>query len=80
MKTNPSPLPDRFLRLEEVILLVGVRKTTLYDLIKSDEFPAPVKIRACSVWSELEVRHWMGRVADSHRTNAADCNSRIENK
>lgn len=47
----------------------GFSKTTLYELIKRGEFPAPVRITARAVgWIEAEVDAWMAqRVAASRR-------------
>jgi prophage regulatory protein len=39
----------RFLRLPDVITLVGMKRTAIYDRIKADTFPAPVQIGARAV-------------------------------
>ena len=77
MSNISTPIPIRFLRLGDVVALVAIRKTTLYALIKSGEFPAPVKIKSCSVWIEVEVRDWMQALAESHRSSIA-CSSGFE--
>lgn len=48
------------LRLDEVIQLTGLRKTTIYELQKLGEFPSRVKMTARAVgWIEEEVRSWI---------------------
>lgn len=36
----------RFLRLPDVIALVGIKRTMIYEHIKTGTFPAPVQIGA----------------------------------
>lgn len=38
--------PDRILRLPEVLAMVGIGRTLLYELVKSQQFPAPLKLSA----------------------------------
>ena len=49
----------RFLRLPEVVDLVGINKTTIYKFISEGHFPAPRKIGRVSVWLEHEVQDWI---------------------
>lgn len=54
------PPNDRFIRLKEVLTLVGLSRTSLYTRIKQGQFPAQIKLsRRCSVWSEHAVIEWM---------------------
>lgn len=48
---------DRLLRKEEVLLITGIKSpSTLYDMIRRGEFPAPLKLTARkSVWKCSEV-------------------------
>ena len=51
---------DRLLRLEEVLQIVGVSKSTLYDMIERLKFPRQVRIcRRSSGWWESEVYAWL---------------------
>lgn len=61
--------PDRIIRLPEVLDRVGVRKTTLYAMIKRAEFPAQIKLGRISGWSEREVQSWIDQ-QKSQRTAA----------
>lgn len=48
-----------FLRLPEVRLLTGLSKTSLYALIRENNFPAPVRLGPRAVaWVRSEVRQW----------------------
>lgn len=49
----------RFLRVDEVIQLTGVKQSTLYNKIAAGKFPKPVKLGPrMSVWDESEIRSW----------------------
>lgn len=50
----------RLLKIEAVCELVGLSRATVYRCIKDSEkpFPKPVKIGACSRWSERQVIDW----------------------
>lgn len=59
---SPSVLDHEFalLRLPEVELRTGLARSTLYRKIKSQEFPAPVRLGTrCSRWSSAAVRDWI---------------------
>ena len=50
----------RLMRLEEVLHLCGISKSTLNDLIAIGEFPKPVRISARAVgWRAWEVLAWL---------------------
>jgi len=38
------------LRIEGVLGLIPVSKSTLYRMIRDRQFPNPVKVRGCSCW------------------------------
>lgn len=60
--TNGQAIPaaHRFLRLPEVLQLVGLKKSTIYLYITKKQFPAPKKIgRRVSVWAAAEIYTWM---------------------
>lgn len=50
---------NRFMRVKEVMRIIGFGKTKLYELINSGRFPKPVKVGSSSVWPESEVNVWM---------------------
>ncbi len=64
-ETRPQPKHDRLLRLASVEALVGLKKSTLYALMKRNEFPRCVQITPrCVAWPESAVLQWVAdRVA-----------------
>lgn len=50
---------DRLIKIEDVMLQVGMGKTKIYDLIQFEEFPAPIKLGRYSRWSQLEIQDWI---------------------
>ncbi len=48
-----------FLRLPEVKELTGLSKTSIYELIRAKNFPAPVRLGPRAVaWVKSEIRQW----------------------
>lgn len=59
MLTKAAPADEtRFLRLPEVMNRVGLAKTKIYEMIKEEEFPAPIKLGRASVWPEVKIKAW----------------------
>ena len=56
----PSPPDDvSFLRLPDVKLVTGLSKSSLYALIRTESFPAPVRLGPRTVaWVRSEVKEW----------------------
>lgn len=62
---NSSDHPERFLKLEEVKLRVGLGKSMIYRLIQEGKFPAPYKLSSyASRWSDREIVAWIDDVKD----------------
>ena len=56
------------LRLPDVIARVGLRKTAIYDGVKSGTFPAPIHLgsRRCSAWPSDVIDAWIReRIAEA---------------
>lgn len=52
--------PYSYWRLPSMIRFMGLGKTTIYDLMRSDPtFPRPVKIGSATAWRSDEVIAWM---------------------
>ena len=52
--------PKKFLRLPDVIERTGYGRSTIYEMIKAGNFPAPVYLGPRAVaWLESEVDSWM---------------------
>lgn len=59
-KVSEGPL--RLIRLPMVISITGLPRSTLYQMIRSEEFPKSVMIGKRSVaWVESEVTEWITR-------------------
>lgn len=62
MQASPSKdaQPERLLRLNEVEMMVGLRKSSIYDLMRRGEFPAAVKLsRRAVCWSSSAIDRWI---------------------
>jgi len=44
------------LRLKQVLEIVPVAKSTIWQWVKDGKFPAPIKLSRCTFWKEEEVR------------------------
>ncbi|MDY0922685.1 AlpA family transcriptional regulator [Leclercia sp. CFBP8987] len=64
-----DPTQERFLRLPEVMHQCGLSRSTLYDLIARNAFPAQVSLGGKNVaWLQSEVTAWMAeRIAHRNR-------------
>lgn len=63
-QTSKTPL--KFIDLDEVIAKVRLGKTAIYDRIKVDAFPKPVKQgRRKSVWVEHEIDNYMTELMET---------------
>lgn len=55
-QSKPVVPRDRLIRLPEVENLMGVKKSTIYDMLKKGEFIKPIRFSARAVvWSEAAV-------------------------
>jgi len=54
---------ERLLRLPTVLEMVGLGKTTIYDMMKSGDFPKPRRVRNLSLWVESEVQGWIREIS-----------------
>ena len=52
---------DSLLTVKEVLDMVSLGKTKLYDMIQLEEFPEPIKLGSLSRWSLLEVQEWIAQ-------------------
>ncbi len=59
---------QRFLKISEVVDLVGVSRATIYRMIDSGAFPRPVRVSAMRVvWVKAEIDAWMRDMAEAPR-------------
>lgn len=52
-------LAPRLISLAEVMDRVALKRTSIYELIKTRDFPAPVKIQRASRWVDIEISGWI---------------------
>jgi prophage regulatory protein len=50
-----------FIRLPEVLARCGLGRTKLYELVKTDDFPGPVRIGRANLWDSQEIDLWRER-------------------
>ena len=51
---------DRFLKIKDVLHVVGLGRTTFLELVKENQFPAPFKLKNRSIllWSMRDIQQW----------------------
>jgi predicted DNA-binding transcriptional regulator AlpA len=61
MDTAANITGDRFVSMQDVLALTSIRsRSTIYALIKANEFPAPHPItEARRAWSYQEIQDWI---------------------
>jgi len=68
MHNQNIALDDPMLRIPDVVLQVGLKKSTIYDLIKKGEFPQPIRLGGrASGWLSSEIRDWKQRKIEESR-------------
>ena len=75
----PTSKPDEviFLRLPKVKALTGLSKSSLYDLIRANSFPAPVHLGPRTVaWVSSEVKQWASDRISMSRTSSLNVGTR----
>ncbi len=70
IKSWLSNLEDvTFLRLPEVKAITGLSKSSLYALIRENNFPAPVRVGSRAVaWVRSEVKQWAADRVNASRS------------
>lgn len=59
-ETRPQVRRDRLLRLPEIEQATGLKKSTLYLLMKRGQFPRCVQVTdRCVAWPESRVLQWV---------------------
>ena len=60
VQSSPQSQFSKILRLRQVIAKTGLARSTIYDLIKRESFPKPIKLAAKIVgWLENEIEEWI---------------------
>jgi len=50
---------EKFITLQDVVQIVGFKKSTIYKMIKKGVFPPPIKIGRSSRWKLSNIKKWM---------------------
>lgn len=54
------PQPERLIKLEEVMHLVAMKKTGIYNAVNAKTFPAPLRLSRRSVcWPLSSINNWI---------------------
>ena len=57
--------PDQLIRMSQVINLVGLKRSWIYQRIKEGKFPRPIKIGTrASVWTLSSVAAWIQKISE----------------
>lgn len=58
--------PKRHIRMRELVKLVGLSRSSIYEKMKSDDFPQQVKLSVrSSAWIMSEVEDWIQEKIDA---------------
>jgi predicted DNA-binding transcriptional regulator AlpA len=67
-RTTTSMPQEGFVRLPQVLHVLGNGKTTFWEGIKTGRFPAPVKLGPrTSVWKVEDIRNLISRISENGR-------------
>lgn len=56
--------PDQLIRMSQVINLVGLKRSWIYQRIKEGKFPRPIKIGSrVSLWTKSSVSEWIQQMS-----------------
>jgi prophage regulatory protein len=60
MEVESGMEEDRFLRIEEVMKRVGIKRTAIYGMVALGTFPKPIKLsKKAARWSNNEISAWI---------------------
>lgn len=55
-------MQNRILRLNEVIQLTGLSRSSIYSFMATGNFPTPIKLGARAVgWNEAKILEWLSQ-------------------
>lgn len=58
-RSGVNAVTPKLISLADVMEQVALGRTSIYQLIKTHEFPAPVKIQRASRWVDIEISDWI---------------------
>ncbi len=51
--------PDRLMSVKDCAAMLRCHPATIWRMVKSDQFPKPLRLGHLTRWSELEVQHFL---------------------
>ena len=67
-----APAADCYLRTREVLIAIGLSRTTIYRMVKSGDFPSPKRLGIRAVgWLSGDVARWRDGRRDARESRAA---------
>lgn len=65
MEIKSEICPESLIRLDQVIALIGLKRSWIYQRIKEGQFPRPIKIGSrASVWTQSSVSAWIQKMSE----------------
>jgi predicted DNA-binding transcriptional regulator AlpA len=52
-------MSNKFLKIDDLITITTLSKSTINRLIKNDEFPKPTKIGRLALWGNDQINDWV---------------------
>ena len=66
--SNKYPTVETFLRIPEVLRIVGMGRSSLYAAIKRGDFPKQIKIgERSSAWRSSQISEWQQKQIEARR-------------
>ena len=60
-------MEEKLLTINELINIVGFKKSTIYKFIKENKFPRPLKFGKSSRWAKSEINEWINNLKQKER-------------
>lgn len=62
---------EKLLRLNQILEIVPLGRSTLWKMVAEDRFPHPVKLsERCTAWRESEIQQWMKDLSSNGIVNS----------
>ena len=55
-------MDDKLIRIDEVLEIISIKKTSFYKLIKKEELLKPIKIGGSSLWSYNNIQNFINKI------------------
>lgn len=61
-----------FVKTEEMLKLLGIKRTTLWQMVKDGKLPKPMRFGTGNVWFRESIDRFLGRMLDESEANCAE--------